>query len=161
MLAFRRSRAGAARVVHRVPWQAAPVPGFSTKRDNLLEKQGLPMSEQEAVERITFHPFVPATNYRSSPSCRPSTATTRTTRRTAASAYEYVSGGLLYILREWPLAGGSLDKYPSVPPVGTCRTGHLALGTPKNPRGYAWTTATLAFTLQPDVDSGVTPTCRR
>ena len=136
---------------------AEPVPGFATKRDNLLDKQGLPMSEQEAVERITFHPFVPAANYIIVALLPAFHGDDKDNPENRGIGFEYVSGGLLYILREWPLAGGSLDKYPSVPPIGTCTTGHLNLGTPTHPRGYAWTTATLAFALQPDVDSGVNP----
>ena len=42
---------------------AGAVPGFSNKHVSLLENRGLPMSEQEAIERITFRPFVPTPNY--------------------------------------------------------------------------------------------------
>jgi hypothetical protein len=44
--------------------------------------------------------------------------------------------------------------------MGTCSTGHLVLGTELHPRSYAWTTATLAFALQPDIDSGANPDVR-
>src|SRR5277367_4464496 len=43
--------------------EAGAVPGFSNKHVSLLENRGLPMSEQEAIERITFRPFQPTPNY--------------------------------------------------------------------------------------------------
>jgi len=133
------------------------VPGFSTKHVTLLENRGLPMSEQEAIERITFRPFVPAANYSEVALLPAFHGDDKDNPENRGIGYEYVSGGRTYVLREWPLAGGSLDKYPSVPPVGTCDTGHLTLGTPRYPRSYGWTTATLAFALQPDIPSGANP----
>jgi hypothetical protein len=74
--------------------------------------------------------------------------------------FEYVEAGVSYVLREWPLSGGSLGSYPSIAPEGTCTTGHLALGTPQHIRAIAWTTETLVFALQPDVPSGTNPNVR-
>ncbi len=46
-----------------VPVQAEGVPGFTATDKPLIEQRGLPMSAQDAMERITFHPFVPSPNY--------------------------------------------------------------------------------------------------
>lgn len=133
------------------------VPGFSTKHVSLLENRGLPMSEQEAIERITFRPFQPTPNYLEVALLPSFHGDDKDTPENRGIGYSYNSAGEIYVLREWPLAGGSLDKYPTVPPMGTCSTGHLVLGTVKHPRSYAWTTATLALALQPDIDSGANP----
>ncbi len=137
--------------------EAGAVPGFSSKHVSLLENRGLPMSEQEATERITFRPFVPTPNYLEVALLPAFHGDDKDTPENRGIGYSYNSAGEIYVLREWPLAGGSLDKYPTVPAVGTCTTGHLVLGTFKHPRSYAWTTATLALALQPDIDSGANP----
>ena len=140
-----------------VPVLAEGVPGFSGKNITLLENRGLPMSAQEAMERITFHPFVPSPNYSEVGLLPAFHGDDKDLPENRGIGYEYVSAGHTYVLREWPLAGGSLDKYPSVPPMGTCTTGHFTLGTPQHPRAFAWTTPALAFTLQPDIPSGANP----
>jgi hypothetical protein len=137
--------------------QADAVPGFSGKNITLLENRSLPMTAQEAMERITFHPFVPAANYSEVGLLPAFHGDDKDQPENRGIGYEYVSAGHTYVLREWPLAGGSLDKYPSVPPVGTCTTGRFTLGTPRHPRAVAWTTSTLAFALQPDIPSGANP----
>jgi hypothetical protein len=133
------------------------VPGFSDKHISLLENRGLPMSQQDALERINFHPFVPSTDYGMVALLPAFHGDDKDNPENRGVGYSYMSAGVLYVLREWPLAGASLDKYPSVAPMGTCTTGHLVLGTIVHPRSYAWTTATLAFALQPDIDSGANP----
>lgn len=136
---------------------SAAVPGFSEKHISLLENRGLPMSEQEAIERVTFRPFVPSPDYAMVALLPAFHGDDKDNPENRGIGYEYTSNGIIYVLREWPLAGASLDRYPPLPPVGTCGTGHLVLGTPQHPRSYAWTTATLAFALQPDIDSGANP----
>ena len=122
----------------------------------LVEQRGLPMSAQEAMERITFHPFAPSPNYSQVGLMPAFHGDDKDHPENRGIGYEYNSGGKAYLLREWPLAGGSLDKYPSMKAEGTCKTGHSALGPPESARGIAWTTSTLAFVLQPDTFGGPT-----
>jgi len=136
--------------------QGIGVPGFG-KKGTLLEQRGLVMSEQDASERITFRPFVPSPSYTEVALLPAFHGDDKDHPENRGIGFEYVSAGHTYMLREWPLAGGSLDHYPAVPPMGTCSTGHLTLGTPQYPRGYAWTTANLVFALQPDVPEGALP----
>jgi hypothetical protein len=136
---------------------ANAVPGFSDKHISLLENRGLPMTQQDALERINFHPFVPSTDYGMVALLPAFHGDDKDNPENRGIGYSYMSGGILYVLREWPLSGASLSAYPSVAPMGTCGTGHLVLGTVLHPRAYAWTTATLAFALQPDIDPGANP----
>lgn len=116
----------------------------------LVEQRGMPMSAQEAQERITFHPFIPASNY-SQVGLMPSFhGDDKEHPENRGIGYEYTSGGIAYFLREWPLAGGSLDKYQAMKAVPGCSTGRTGSGPPENPRVIAWTTSTLVFALQPD-----------
>lgn len=138
----------------------AAVPGFSDKHISVLEHDGLPMSMQDALERINFRPFVPSTNYAMVALLPAFHGQDADNPENRGIGFEYTSGGIIYVLREWPLAGGSLSAYPSLPPVGTCATGHLIMGTTLHPRSYGWTTATLAFALQPDLDPGQNPNPR-
>jgi hypothetical protein len=139
------------------PVLAEGVPGFTPTDKPLIEQRGLPMSAQEAMERITFHPFVPTPNYDEVALLPAFHGDDSDNPENRGIGYEYSSGGQIYILREWPLAGGSFDKYPSVPPEGTCTTGHFTEGTPQHIRALAWTTATLGFALQPDIPQGGNP----
>jgi hypothetical protein len=136
---------------------ANAVPGFSDKHISLLENRGLPMTQQDALERINFHPFVPSTDYGMVALLPAFHGDDKDNPENRGIGYSYTSDGILYVLREWPLAGASLSAYPTVAPMGTCSTGHLVLGTVLHPRAYAWTTATLAFALQPDIDPGANP----
>lgn len=127
---------------------------FGGKPATLLEQRGLPMSYQEAVERVTFHPFVPTPSYVEVALLPAFHGDDKDHPENRGVGFEYVSSGHTYVLREWPLAGGSLDKYPSIAPEGTCTTGHFTLGTPQHMRAIAWTGGMLVFALQPDIDSG-------
>jgi hypothetical protein len=139
------------------PVLAEGVPGFTPTDKPLIEQRGLPMSAQEAMERITFHPFVPSTNYDEVALLPALHGDDKDNPENRGIGYEYDSGGQIYILREWPLAGASFDKYPTVPSEGTCTTGHFTEGTPQHIRALAWTTATLGFALQPDIPQGGNP----
>jgi hypothetical protein len=139
------------------PVLAEGVPGFTPEDKPLIEQRGLPMSEQEAKERITFRPFVPSVNYDEVALLPALHGDDKDNPENRGIGYEYSSGGQTYILREWPLAGASFDKYPSVPPEGTCTTGHFTEGTVRHIRALAWTTATLGFSLQPDIPQGGNP----
>jgi hypothetical protein len=121
----------------------------------LIEQRGLPMSAQEAMDRITFHPFVPQ-GYTAVGLMPAFHGDDKDHPENRGIGYQYAQGGQVYLLREWPLAGGSLDKYPAMKPQGTCKTGHSTLGPPEDARGIAWSTATLAFALQPDTEGGPT-----
>jgi hypothetical protein len=139
------------------PALADGVPGFTATDKPLIEQRGLPMSAQEAMERITFHPFVPSPNYDEVALLPALHGDDKENPENRGIGYEYPSGGQIYILREWPLAGASFDRYPSVPKEGTCTTGHFTEGTPQHIRALAWTTATLGFSLQPDIPQGGNP----
>jgi hypothetical protein len=140
-----------------MPVWAEGVPGFSATDKPLIEQRGLPMSAQEAMERITFHPFVPTPNYLEVALLPALHGDDKENPQNRGIGYEYSSGGQIYILREWPLAGASFDRYPSIPKEGTCATGHFTEGTPQHMRALAWTTATLGFALQPDIPQGGNP----
>lgn len=140
-----------------VPVFAEGVPGFTATDKPLIEQRGLPMSEQEAMERITFHPFVPTPNYAEVALLPALHGDDKENPENRGIGYEYMSGRQAYILREWPLAGASFDKYPSIPPTGSCTTGHFTEGTAKHMRAFAWTTGTLGFALQPDIPQGGNP----
>jgi hypothetical protein len=122
----------------------------------LVEQRGLPMSAQEAMERITFRPFVPAANYSQVALLPAFHGDDKDSPQNRGIGYEYTSAGHTYLLREWPLAGGSLDRYPAIKPEGTCSTGRSVIGSPDDARGLAWSTSTLAFALQPDTFGGPT-----
>ncbi len=121
----------------------------------LIEQRGLPMSAQEAMERITFHPFVPQ-GYTAVGLMPAFHGDDKDHPENRGVGYQYASAGQTYLLREWPLAGGSIDRYPAMKPEGTCKTGHAALGPPENARGIAWITGPLLFVLQPDTEGGPT-----
>jgi len=140
-----------------VPALAEGVPGFTATDKPLIEQRGLPMSAQDAMERITFHPFVPSPNYAEVALLPALHGDDKENPQNRGIGYEYSSGGQIYILREWPLAGASFDRYPSIPAEGTCTTGHFTEGTPQHMRALAWTTPTLAFALQPDIPQGGNP----
>ncbi len=139
------------------PVFAEGVPGFTPTDKPMIEQRGLPMSAQEAMERITFHPFVPTPNYDEVALLPALHGDDKDNPENRGIGYEYSSGGQIYILREWPLAGASFDKYPTVPAEGTCTTGHYTEGNPRHIRALAWTTPTLGFALQPDIPQGGNP----
>jgi hypothetical protein len=74
--------------------------------------------------------------------------------------FEYVSAGVTYFLSEWPVFPTSLSLYPAMPPFAGCATGHSNLGPPQAPRAIAWTTSTVVFALQPDVQPPARPNVR-
>jgi hypothetical protein len=136
---------------------AEDVPVFAGKATTLLESRGLPMSAQDAMERISFHPFIPSPHYTEVALLPASHGDDKDVPQNRGIGFEYVAGGHTYVLSEWPVFPTSLSQYPTVPPMGTCTTGHLNLGTPRHPRAYSWTTSALVFALQADVDPGVNP----
>ena len=115
-----------------------------------LENQGLTMSQQEALERITFQPFVPTTTYIEVALLPSFHGDDKDHPENRGIGYEYTDGAHTYVLRQWPKAGGSLDKYPATRPVGSCTDVHVILGSAQNPHGIGWATQTLVFALQPD-----------
>ena len=147
-------------ILSSAPVHAQGVPVFSGKPVTLLEQRGLPMSAQDAMERIAFHPFIPSPHYTEVALLPASHGDDKDVPQNRGIGFEYVSAGHTYVLMEWPVFPTSLTQYPTVAPMGTCTTGHLNLGTPQHPRAYSWTTSTLMFSLQPDVDSGVNPNPR-
>ena len=136
------------------------VPGFIPKPGTILERFGLTMSAQEAMERISFHPFIPAMNYTEVALLPPFHGNDKDHPESRGIGYEYVQDGTSYVLRQWPRAGGSLATYPAYAGPEDCPSGYYTLGTPHHPRAVAWQTAVLIFSLQPDIDSGVNPDLR-
>jgi hypothetical protein len=130
---------------------ADAVPGFSEVVNPLLDHLGLPMSEQDVAERIAFRPFIPTPNYNEAGLMPAFHGDDADVPQNRGIGFEYSMAGNTYVLREWPLAGGSLNQYPALPPVASCSTGHLILGTERYPRGVAWTAGELVFALQSDV----------
>jgi hypothetical protein len=142
------------------PAFAQGVPVFAGKPLTLLEERGMLMSAQDAMERVAFHPFVPSPNYIAVALLPAAHGDDKDVPQNRGIGFEYVTAGVAYVLSEWPVFPTSLSQYPSVPAMGTCTTGHLNLGTPRHPRAYSWTTPTLVFALQADVDPGVNPNPR-
>ena len=138
------------------PLGAEGVPGFTTK-GTLLEQRGLPMSEQDAVERVTFRPFLPTPSYSEVGLLPAFHGDDKDNPENRGIGFEYTSAGQAYLLREWPLAGGSLDKYATVPALAGCQTGHFTTGTPQHPRELAWTSQNLVFALQVDIPWATLP----
>ena len=119
----------------------------------VIEVVGLTMSAQEAMERITFHPFVPQ-GYSAVALLPAFHGDDKDHPENRGIGYAYSTSGQLYVLREWPLAGGSIDRYPAMKPEGACKTAHASQGPPESARGIAWTTGPLVFNLQPDTEGG-------
>ena len=140
--------------------RAQGVPVFSGKPVTLLEQRGLPMSAQDAMERIAFHPFIPSPHYTEVALLPASHGDDKDVPQNRGIGFEYVSAAHTYVLMEWPVFPTSLTQYPTAARVGTCTTGYLKLGTPQHPRGYSWTTSTFGCAWQPDVDQGVNPNPR-
>ena len=137
---------------------AEGVPGFNPALQKpLIEQRGLPMSAQEAMERITFRPFVPSPSYAEVALLPALHGDDKDNPENRGIGYEYISAGQIYILREWPLAGATFDRYGTLPAQGTCTTGRFTEGTAQHIRALAWTTPTLAFALQPDIPQGKNP----
>jgi hypothetical protein len=150
---FRPSAVFALVLCLAAPAFAQAVPFFNVKPGTILEKFGLTMSEQEARERIAFHPFVPSTSYTEVALIPPF----------HGIGYEYPENGIFYVLREWPRAGGSLEAlYASGAYHGPkdCPNGFFTMGTPRFPRAVAWETQALVFALQPDIPYGENPNLR-
>ena len=130
---------------------------FGDKPGTILDRFGLTMSQQEAMERVTFHPFVPVANYSQVALLPPFHGDDKDVPENRGIGYEYTQDGIFYVLREWPLAGGSLSKYPTFKGPKDCPNGYYVLGTPRYPRAVAWTSGALVMALQPDIASGANP----
>jgi hypothetical protein len=142
------------------PLRAQPIPFFDVAPGTILDKFGLEMSEQEAMERITFHPFVPTTTYTEVALLPAFHGDDKDHPENRGIGYEYPVGKIFYVLREWPRAGGSLEThYAAATYVGPkdCPHAYFTTGTPRHPRAFSWQTDTLVFTLQPDIPYGKNP----
>jgi hypothetical protein len=130
---------------------------FSGKPLMIIDNLGYTMSEQDAMERITFRPFVPTTNYLEVALLPAFHGDDKDHPENRGIGYEYTMSQHTFVLREWPQAGGGLDKYPPAPAVGKCTDLHVILGTASKPHGYAWTTGALVFAVQPDPPTDTKP----
>jgi hypothetical protein len=160
---FRPSAVFALVLCLAAPAFAQAVPFFNVKPGTILEKFGLTMSEQEARERIAFHPFVPSTSYTEVALIPPFHGDDKDHPENRGIGYEYPENGIFYVLREWPRAGGSLEAlYASGAYHGPkdCPNGFFTMGTPRFPRAVAWETQALVFALQPDIPYGENPNLR-
>ena len=140
-----------------VPASSEGVPGFAPKPGTILEVFGMAMSAQQAMERISFHPFVPTTSYTEVALLPAFHGDDKDRPENRGIGYEYAQKGIFYVLRQWPRAGGTLDKYPRYAGPKACPNGYFTLGTSRFPRAVAWTTDALIFSLQPDIASGANP----
>jgi hypothetical protein len=146
-----------------MPAGAEGVPGFESPPGTILERFGLPMSEQEAMERISFRPFVPTPAYTEVALLPVFHGDDADHPENRGIGYEYPENGIFYVLREWPRAGGSLEAlYASGAYHGPkdCPNGFFTMGTPRFPRAVAWETQALVFALQPDIPYGENPNLR-
>jgi hypothetical protein len=144
----------------RAPAFAQAVPFFDVKPGTILEKFGLVMSAQEAMERVTFHPFVPSVNYTEVALIPAFHGDDKDHPENRGLGYEYPVNGIFYVLRQWPRAGGSLTtQYSGASYVGPkdCKEAYFTMGTPRFPRAVAWQTKTMVYSLQPDIPYGVNP----
>ena len=139
---------------------AQAVPFFDVKPGTILEKFGLTMSAQEAMERIAFHPFVPSTSYTEVALIPPFQGNDKDHPENRGIGYEYPQNRIFYVLPEWPRAGGSLEaQYSGAAYHGPrdCPAAFFTMGTPRFPRAVAWQTGNLVYALQPDIPYGVNP----
>lgn len=136
---------------------AAQLDVFSGKPTMIIENLGYTMSAEDAKQRITFQPFVPTPNYIEVALLPAFHGDDKDHPENRGIGYEYTMGGHAFVMREWPRAGGSLEKYPAAPAVGTCTDLHVILGTPQKPHGFAWGTGQLVFALQPDPPTDTRP----
>ena len=126
----------------------------------LLDHFGFTMTAQEAAERVTFHPFVPSTSYTAVALLPAFHGDDKDNPQNRGIGYEYTVGPIYYVLREWPRAGGSLEKnYASMTYKGpkNCHDTYFTAGSPQAPKTVAWQTATMVYALQPDIPLGATP----
>lgn len=121
----------------------------------LVESRGLPMTAQDAMERIAFHPFVPTPHYIAVALLPSSHGDDKDHPENRGIGFEYVSAGVTYFLSEWPVFPSSLTQYPAMPPVDGCTTAHSNMGPPQAPRSIAWLTKTTVYSLQPDIKPGM------
>ena len=133
----------------------APDPDVTAKP--LVEQRGLPMSAQDAQERISFHAFLPSPHFTEVALLPSSHGDDKDHPENRGIGFEYVSGGVTYFLSEWPVFPTSLSIYPAMPPFAGCATGHANRGPAEHPRSIAWSTNTVLYALQPDVQPGVRP----
>lgn len=127
---------------------AEPTP---TPRPPLIEQRGLVApSIADALAHVTFRPFFPVP--------APSRAALIAPfhggddPKYYGIAFEYTQKGKVYVLRQWPRAGGSLNGYAPMPGEAGCTEAYLTSGTLKDVRGIAWLTNKFAFALSPDED---------
>ena len=132
--------------------RAEGVPVFAGKPKTLLESRGLPMSSQEALQRITFHPYVPVKSYLEVALLPPFHGDDKDVPENRGIGYEYVRNGRTFVIRQWPRAGGTLGSYAAMPGVPGCSDVHVAAGTLRHIDGIAWATANFVFALQLDTD---------
>jgi hypothetical protein len=126
----------------------------------LLDHFGYTMSAQEAMERVTFHPFVPTTSYLAVALLPAFHGDDKDHPENRGIGYEYAIGSIDYVLREWPRAGGTLDtQYGQRTYKGPkhCPSGYFTAGMPDAPLAVAWQTNALVFSLQPDIPLGAKP----
>jgi hypothetical protein len=126
----------------------------------LLDHFGFTMSAQEAMERVSFHPFVPTTSYIAVALLPAFHGDDKDHPENRGVGYEYTENSIDYVLREWPRAGGTLDThYASQTYKGPkhCPDAYFTAGTKEAPLAVAWQTNALVFSLQPDIQLGTKP----
>jgi hypothetical protein len=132
---------------------------FTGKPQMTIESLGLPMSEQEAIERVTFRPFVPTPNYIEVALLPAFHGDDKDHPENRGIGYEYTEAGHTYVMRQWPRAGGSLDHYPAITVKGAtgCTDTRVILGSAARPFGLGWATPAFVFAIQPDPPNDTAP----
>jgi hypothetical protein len=121
------------------------------KAKSLLSERGMSMNNQEALDRITFRPFIPIVSPKEVALLPSFHGTDKDNPENRGIGYEYVRAGRTFVLRQWPRAGGSLARYAPLPGQPGCADAHVAFGgDARRPKAIAWETASRVFLLQLD-----------
>jgi hypothetical protein len=145
---FRLTLLAFALVAAAVPARAedAPKPP-PTPSPWLVGRLGLSTPEQDALEGISFRPFVPTHAYKDVALLAPFHG--KDARSNRGIGYEYEVHGRLYVLTEWPANGGTIDGFPALRAGDPdCRD---ARSFPRPGSGIVWSTPRgIVATLRPD-----------
>jgi hypothetical protein len=123
----------------------------------LLEQRGLVVTQQQALERIAFRPFMPVPRPLEVALIAPFHNTRANTEnpRAYGVGFEYEQNKRKYVLRQWPKAGAGLSTYTQLAGEPHCPDSYLIDGGARDVRGVGWETPLFIFALQPD--DGLTP----
>jgi hypothetical protein len=127
--------------------EAAPTP---TPIPPLIERVGLPLPEERALQQITFRPFLPAHPIETAVLAPFHTTGFSDKPENYGIAFAYVQKGHTFVLRQWPRARGSLGTFAPLPGEPLCKESFLTLGAVRDVQGVGWQTGQRVFVLQAD-----------